>query len=310
MKDFDELKLRITTSAGLGRSESTGFHSIACHVCNNSRKTGGWKFEHDKIVYHCFRASCGTSSVYEYGNPIPRRMRDIFRIIGVDVPPSLLMVKSSFQKELENLDDRLYTKPRNKPVHMPAGTIEYDLYSGPHKAFWDEFMARRMLPPDDFIIADGGQYRGCLGVKLRGLGGIYGYQFITKNGLYLKHFEGNENILYVPSGRINNTVVLVEGTLDAKCFPNTVATLSSKVAPEQAYLLRGKRVIMLPDRTGNGMIDQFHEYGWSISLPDWDANDLNEAVQKYGVIYSAKMIMNNLYEDKLKATTAYRLWRI
>ncbi len=118
----------------------------------------------------------------------------------------------------------------------------------------------------------------------------------------------NSQLLALGSHKPASTVVVVEGLLDALCFPNTAGTLSKKISPEQAYMLRGKNVIMLPDRGGNKFIDQFHDYGWKLCVPPWKQKDLNAAVCEYGVMTVARMIMDNCYENPLEAKVRYNLW--
>jgi hypothetical protein len=56
---------------------------------------------------------------------------------------------------------------------------------------------------------------------------------------------------------------------------------------------------MLPDRGSNKFIDQFHQYGWKITIPMWNAKDLNSAVCMYGLVTTAEMIMDGIVTDRL-----------
>ena len=310
MKAFEQLKQDIIPHAGLGSPEATGFYAVHCPICKKSdKKTGGWKFEHDKIIYNCFRASCDASTVYEEGNPVPRKIKRLCEEYGVKIPPELLMVRTNFHKELEKLNEELYKEHTYKQVPRPDGAVPFDEGSKELRARWGKFFDRRRCSTDDVFLMESGDYKGCAVIGIRFFDKLVGYQYVTKKETYVAHNGGNSNLLDTPWKSIPNTVIVVEVTLDAKCFPNTVAVLKSKITTEQAFHLRGKRVIMLPDRTGNGMISQVQQYGWEIALPDWDAKDLNEAVQKYGVMVAAKMLMDSVYSDKLKAETKYRIWR-
>ena len=307
-KAFDKLKQDITASAGLGSAESTGFYAVKCHSCNNSRTTGGWKFEHDKIGYNCFRASCGASTVYEEGKPVPKKFRELCNILGVKIEPKLLMVRNSIQQEIESLNNDLYKKHDLKRIELPAGVVALSEASNAVIKTTTAYYESRHCNTADVYYAEGGDYKGLFATGIRTFGKLTALQFVTKKGTYVNYLDGNSAVLYTPEQNIPQTVIVVEGTFDAKCFPNTVAIMKSKITPEQAYHLRGKDVIMLPDKTGNSFIDQFSQYDWKISLPDWDAKDLNEAVQKYGIITASRLLMQGVMTSKLSAQTKYRMW--
>lgn len=309
-KLFEQLKQDIVVKANLGHSESTGFHAVHCPICNKTdRKTGGFKLENDKIGYHCFRGSCDASTVYEMGKPIPKKFKRLMEVIGVTIPAELRMIKSRFHKALEDLDDDLYKKHYYKDIDPldNFGSVENGLDR--YQEFWKSYYESRRVDYDDILICNTGTYSGCSAIKMNFYDKTIGYQIVTRRGDYIKSYGGNTNLLYIPDGKLHNTNIIVEGTLDAKCFPNTIATMQSKISSEQAYHLRGKDVIMLPDMDGNNQfIDQFSKYGWKISLPDWrGCKDLNEAVIRYGSIVVAEMIMGSVTTDKNKAKMLYKM---
>lgn len=308
-KHFEALKQDIIIKANLGSAESTGFRTVYCPICQKmERKTGGFKLEEDKVIYHCFRGSCDASTVYEIGKPISKKFRALMSSIGVSIPVELLMVKSSFQKKLESLDERLYKKNYYKDVHSLDLFKSYEQGSKLNREYWKTYFEKRCVPYDDILLCDEGKYKGCCAISFPFYDKTIGYQILTRHGDYIKQYDGNANILYIPEKKIPDTVILVEGTMDAKCFPNAIATLQSKISAEQAYHLRGKNVIMLPDMDGsNHFIEQFMDYGWKISIPDWGAKDLNEAVVKYGVIVVAEMIMEGICTNKTKAEMLYKM---
>ena len=313
LKDFDKLLTEVQ-SCGLDmHAEASGFHSVYCPICNKTEKrTGGFRFESDKIGYNCFRGSCDASCVYTFGEPMSRRFKRLMEAIGVKVPASLRMVKSSIQKAMEDVDNDLYVKNSYNKIDFPEGNMvtvtDDDSDLG---AWWRRYLERRKIPMTGLRVCHSGQYRDCLMIPFWNDGKYVGCQFLTKAGVYLANYGGNEHLLYSPSGSFNmKTVILVEGAMDARCIPFGVATLGKKVTPEQAYHLIGKRVIMLPDIYGNHYIDQFQDYEWEICVPPWDVKDLNDAVKKYGLLVATRMVMDNLYKpsNPTKAIAAYKIW--
>ncbi len=165
MTDFANLKDDISHACSLTQQEATGFYAIHCPICNKTdRKTGGFKFETDSIVYNCFRASCDASCVFEVGKPVSRKFRRLMDQIGVSIPVNLLLVKSTFQKELEaNLEDDLYQKHFYKEMKVPDGWISLE-HDGNKK--WIEYYTRRACPIDDVFIIKKGPNRGLTAVAL------------------------------------------------------------------------------------------------------------------------------------------------
>lgn len=307
---FDKLVDDIRIRANLGSPEATGFYAIHCPVCLKSdKKTGGFKFEDDKIIYNCFRGSCDASTVYEMGKPISRKFRNLMETLGVQIPPELRLVKSSLQKAISQEDNR-FKKIVYSQISLDFDYDPIDESSHPNAEMWLDYLAERRIHTDDVILITSGQYRGLMGIMMFFYDRLIGVQIVTLKGVYISHYGGNTNVIYIPERRLDKTVILVEGAMDAKCFPNTVAVLGAKITPEQAYNLAGRNVIMIPEKgTSNRFIDQFSQYGWSISFPDWgDCKDLNDAVVKYGVIVVAKLIKNGIITNKLKADAVYKLW--
>lgn len=312
MRPFDILVSDIMSHAGLDRPEATGFYAVYCPVCRaEDKKTGGFKFEHDAIIYNCFRGKCDASCVFKPNQPATKKFKHLMNVIGVSIPLELRLVKHSFRKHLDELDKALYTPHKYKTCDpFEDETVPLSEMDGAIATKWRNRMEERKVPIGNFECIVDGKYRGNLLLPNMVNGTRTGYHIITDHN-YVLLGGGNEHTLFCPQNYIpNDFVIVVEGLLDAKCFPNTVATLSNKLVTQQAYFLRHtKRVIMLPDRSGgNTFIDTFHRYGWEICIPPWQEKDLNEAVIRYGVFTVARMMRESLYKDKIKAMTAFKLW--
>lgn len=308
---FDSLKFDIMAKAGLDRPEATGFYAVKCPVCNkaSSKKTGGFKLESDTIGYNCFRAGCDASTVYQKGEFVPKKFKSLLRHYGVDVPPVLLMAKkSNIQKTMESLDEELYTK--NTYRQMENGFDRISLKESDN-AYWLDMMEDRYIDNiDDMFYITSGPYKGLLGIEMFYFDKLIGFQILTREGSSAKYITISDNVspIFIPGHYLKQKVLVVEGVLDAACFPNTVALLNGRISKEQAFHLKGRDVIMLPDRSGNKFINQFSDYGWKISLPDWDVKDLNAAVQRYGHPVACQMIMDAVYSNTDVAKTKYAMW--
>ena len=108
-------------------------------------------------------------------------------------------------------------------------------------------------------------------------------------------------------------VVAVEGPIDAIAIDG-VALLGSEVKEQQTALLNslGKHVIVVPDRdeAGQKLVHDSIEAGWSVSMPDWsqDIKDVNDAVRKYGRLYTLYTIVKNAEESQLKIKLRMKKW--
>ena len=309
MSDFQDLVSDIQMNAGLSSQEATGFYMIHCPVCKkNDRKTGGFKFEHDHIIYNCFRGKCDATCVMTEGEPVSRKFKTLMKTIGVDIPASLLVKKQSLADKIQSLDHDLYVENSYKPVVFSDGKLVDALPS-----YWIKRLENRCVDLETtgikYIKDD--KFDGDIAFPFYVGNMCIGHQIYTRSGKYIKKFGGQEHPIYIPNKWLSDDIVLVvEGTFDAECFPNTCAVMGDHISPQQAYHLRGRNVVMLPDRTGgNKFHEQFYKYDWGLCVPPWKEKDLNSAVMEYGHMAVAQMIVDHIYWKKVHGQTAYNMWR-
>ena len=107
--------------------------------------------------------------------------------------------------------------------------------------------------------------------------------------------------------------VVVEGPFDAIAVEG-VALLGSEIKDQQAMLINSlnTKVIVVPDRdeSGKKIVDQALDLGWGVSMPNWDLDikDVNEAVQKYGKIYTLHTIVGSAEFNELKIKLGAKKW--
>lgn len=115
------------------------------------------------------------------------------------------------------------------------------------------------------------------------------------------HFLFNNNMMY----KDRKFIILVEGLFDALSIDG-VATQGAKLSNEQAMWLgqSGKEIVVCPDRdeTGQKMIDLAIQHKWKVSFPDWphEVKDANDAVLKYGKLYTVKMILEKATDNRIQ----------
>lgn len=306
-QSFEELKDEIFHSLSLSEKAATGFYPVYCPICNyTKKKKGGFKFENDSIVYHCFRGKCDASCVYTLGEPVSRKFRHLMESINVDVP--LTLKTSGFHKknELFNEQNSLFKKNEYKNMSFPSSeVVKLDKDKHP---FWWEHLENRKVIYNNFFVFTKGMYKGSLMIPMYLYNKLIGYEVVnTKMETYT--ITDNQHIIFCPEGKVSSKMLLVEGTFDALCFPNTVATKNAKLTPEQAYHLRRcEDVVCLPDKTGSHLLDTAKDFHWSACVPLWEEKDLSEYVRSHGYFNALESILESTTSDLFIAETRYRLW--
>lgn len=108
-------------------------------------------------------------------------------------------------------------------------------------------------------------------------------------------------------------VLVTEGPLDAICVDG-VAVMSNEANPQQRVLVDQlqREVIVIPDRDTAGikLIDQAVDWGWSVSFPEWDDDikDVNDAVRRYGKLYTLWSIQSAKETMPLKIKLKTKKW--
>jgi hypothetical protein len=107
-------------------------------------------------------------------------------------------------------------------------------------------------------------------------------------------------------------VVVCEGPVDALSVDG-VAILGADIMDKQAMFINklNREVVLLPDRDKDGArsVERAIELGWSVSMPDFgDCKDANDAVRKYGRIWTLQQIAQSKESNSLKIRLQARTW--
>lgn len=100
-------------------------------------------------------------------------------------------------------------------------------------------------------------------------------------------------------------VIVAEGPFDAISIDG-IAVLSNECSEAQADIIDGlgREVIVVPDRdrAGTRLINNALEYSWTVSFPIWQetCKDINEAVVKYGKLFTLQAILAGRETTRLK----------
>lgn len=123
-------------------------------------------------------------------------------------------------------------------------------------------------------------------------------------------FLFNQDQLYDTNKK---TILVCESPIDAIAL-NGIATRSSHLNKRQINLLRtsNKKIILIPDQKLKEFDSYFNaarDNGFYVSVPTWggDCKDTGEAIKKYGLYYTMKLIMDNASNNYISISAKLRL---
>lgn len=313
------------------RKRTTGGINVNCPMCvsmgqsrpDTKMRCGVRLFSSGGVHIHCF--NCKFSTKWAPGLMVPRKVAEFLRTLGMD-DRGIQKVKFNAWQYLnvhvaENKPIVSEFTPKFDPVELPTGARplrEWAEYGLDDPDFLDvlQYAVSRgdevcsstdlMWTPDR---ADNMDMRRRLLIPFYFKDQIVGYtsraidqgdsrRYYTKTPA---HYLFNNEMMY----RDRKYIILVEGQFDALAIMG-VSSQGAKLSPEQATWLRdtGKTIIVLPDQdeSGMGMVDLAIANGFHVSFPQWDSDikDANDAVLRYGRLFTIKRIIDNATSNLMK----------
>ena len=287
------------------------FNAVCC-IHNgdrgDTRYRGGVITNGDAISYHCF--NCGFKTGWQPGRHISFKLRKLLSWLGVDeTTRQMLNIEAMRIKDTvvvaDAVDEEFVIdfKPRDFPDNIvtldkaPIAVQQYVidrgldttrlLYSNSKPAG----MWKRFIIPCTYDN------------KLIG----YTARSIDSNSKPKYHNNYDSNYVFGMDDQLPTAkfAVVTEGVLDAMCIGG-IGVLSNRCSEIQAQIIDtlAREIVLVPDRdtAGQALIDDALEYGWSVSFPDWerDVKDINDAVRRYGKLFTLKSIIDATQTTSLK----------
>ena len=300
------------------------FNAPCCHHnghAADNRGRGGLIDNADGgMSYHCF--NCGFKASWQPGRNFSHKLRRLLQWMGA---PDDIINKVALEVMRENegvqAKERIAELPSFNTVPLPddaikvAGITEFNKYS----LAILEYMAQRRLNLDDtdYYWSPSLGYRDRLIIPFYYEGNIVGWTgrsiLEDKKPKYLT--EVQPGFVYGLDDQTYNKVfaIVCEGQIDAIHIEGC-ALGGSEVSDQQAILLNRlqKDIIVVPDRdkAGSKLVERAIELGWSVSLPTWSAgiNDIGDAVDKYGRLYTLHSIASEATDSALKIRLKAKKW--
>ena len=294
-------------------------NAVCCHHTGSTidtRGRGGLLLTtNGGVAWHCF--NCQFKASYQAGHHITRKMRQLLSWMGASDEAINKLVLEALKIETDVKAIEAITIPTFENKSLPTDSIklseftvndltipaieyiysrgltlnDYDFYVSPSLAdrviipfYYDNrlvgFTARKLTPGRPKYYSEQ----------------TPGYVFNLDNQQWDNKF-----------------VIVVEGPLDAISVGG-VAILGADIMEKQALIINNlqKQVIYVPDRdkTAKHTINQAIDLGWGISMPPWseEIKDANDAIQKYGKLYTISSIITHVETYELKIRLREKKW--
>jgi len=272
------------------------------------------------ISYHCF--NCGFKASWQPGRQFSHKLRKLLQWMGA---PDDIINKVALEVMRENegveVRERIASLPTFNSVPLPEDAIKITDITDFSKYSLAilEYMAARHLHVDDtdYYWSPSLGYRDRLIIPFYFEGRIVGWtaRSITpdKKPKYLT--EVQPGFVYGLDKQTYNKIfaIVCEGQIDAIHIEGC-ALGGSEISDQQAMMLKRlqKDIIVVPDRdsAGKKLVERAIELGFSVSMPEWaqDVNDIGDAVDKYGRLYTLYSIATSASDSALKTRLRAKKW--
>jgi len=287
------------------------FNAVCCHHNGESmdkRSRGGVIANGEAISYHCF--NCNFKTGWQPGRHISFKMRKLLTWLNVDENTrQMLNIEALRIKDtvvVDSVEEEKF-EIKFKPRPMPDNTVV--LADAPQHI--QDYVTQRGLDSVRLLYSDtkpAGMWKRFI-IPCTYKNKLVGYTARTtdENSKPKYHNSYDTGYVYGMDDQLPNAkfVVVTEGVLDAMSIGG-VGILSNNASETQAEIIDtlAREVILVPDRdsAGQRLIDDALEYGWSVSFPEWgsDVKDINDAVVRYGKLFTLKSIIDAKQTMSLK----------
>ena len=301
----------------------TSFNAPCCHHNGNSADTrgrGGLISEGDTVSYHCF--NCGFKASWQPGRPVSNKLRKLLQWLNCsDDDITRLTFDVMRLNEGVEVAERKIELPTFETVPLPPDAVKIADITEFNKFSMAvlEYMAARHLNLDDtdYYWSPSLGYRDRLIIPFYYEGRVVGWTARTitadKKPKYLT--ETQPGFVYGLDEQRHTKLfaIVVEGQVDAIHIEGC-ALGGSEINDAQAMLINklNKDIIVVPDRdkAGSKLVEQAIDRGWGVSLPDWnqEINDVGDAVNKYGRLYTLYSIASAAETSPLKIRLRAKKW--
>lgn len=323
----DLFRAWVPGSAKVSPSGWYSYNAVCCHHRGHradTKKRGGVKYENNGFAYHCF--NCGFSAGWQPGQLLSNNLRNWLRWSGADqdttlkINFALLRNRDQLSAELKPLIKTFEDRPLGETFMCLGDTRAVEEHYDLTVPYYEYLISRQLDDRIDRFYVDLAQ-QGPLKNRI-----ILPFKLEDKNIGYTARTiidQKPKYYNYSQSGYVFNTdaiksfykyCLVFEGVLDAVQFDG-VAVMGNEIHKDQHLLIDrlSKHTVVVPDRDAPGLklIESALEHGYSVSFPNWapDVKDANDAVIKYGKLFTLVSILENIETQPAKIEVKLRLMK-
>ena len=291
----------------------------------DTRQRGGIiNNESDGTSYHCF--NCGYKASWKPGRRVTYKMKRLMQ--WLNIPDDTITKVSLAVLETENIrSTEIVTLPKFTSKDLPEGAKplrEWADYCALESTGVDEnlmkvfgYLKERQLYFDDYDFhwTPLNGYKDRLIVPFYNNKKIVGYTARKVKDGNPKYISDQQPgyVFNIDAQKDRVYTIVVEGPFDAIAVEG-VALLGNEIKEQQSLMINSlnTKVIVVPDRdeAGQNILNQAIDLGWGVSMPPWDEDvkDVNEAVQRYGKLYTLHTIIGYAEFNELKIKLGAKKW--
>ena len=301
---------------GKKKSTSSGWQSFNAPCCVNRghkadrRMRGGVITDGpNKWTYHCF--NCNFKCGFVLGKSLTKNTKLLLTWCGIDSDQITKWNFESLQhKDLLDFTNkkREKKKVKFKEMKLPEGEL-VDVNNINHKVYVDYLQKRGITISEyPFLVTPNAEGRNSnrVIIPFTHENKIVGHtsRFLDdRKPKFISEQQSGYLFGYDLQKSDYQFCIVVEGIFDALSI-NGCALTHNSISEEQATLLKNlnRKIIVVPDQDKAGLeiCDRALELGFSVSLPDWNVKDVNDAVVKYGKVETMLSILQNETSSKIK----------
>ena len=318
----DTLNLHLPAKRKTTPSGWTSFNAPCCiHNGENAdnRGRGGIIHEGEAVSFHCF--NCGYKASWQPGRNLSYKFKKLLEWLNTpDNEITKLALDIMRENEGVEVQQHKVELPEFETVQLPEDAIKITDIKDFNKFSIAilEYMSSRQLNLDDteYYWSPSLAYRDRLIIPFYYEGRIVGYTARTvgeSKSKYLTTMQPGYVFNLDEQGPNKIFCILCEGQIDALHIDGC-AIGGSEIGDAQALLLNrlGKDIYVVPDRdkAGSKLVEDAIDRGWHVSMPDWDQdiNDVGDAVDKYGRLYTLYSIAHAAESSPLKIRLKAKKW--
>lgn len=309
-------KQLITNYIILDKPNTRGWYPVLCKVCSDhghKGKRAAFIFSDTGGSYHCF--NCDHKARFDSTHTTRLSKELVELLTAFDIPQieqnklifETLKSNSEYTKpvynELDppdiNLPECFYPLTDNKQDEWCQYSIEYLTNRGIEWSTYPFYCVNNTNKKEDK------KWYGRLIIPIYKNNKLIFYQGRDLTDLHQKKYLNanvqRNNILYGYDKILSYNpapLYVTEGWFDAHMIEG-VAVFGNKMTQQQiTWLSKSNRPkVIIPDRYGDGQLlaNQAIDLGWNVSVLDIndDCKDVNESIQRYGLLYTLKTIIDN-----------------